>query len=51
MYKHGGYHPVLLGDVLPKKSASRKPRYRIMQKLGHGAFATVWLARDLLGQL
>jgi len=51
MYKPGGYHPVHLGDVLPKMSASRKPRYRVMQKLGHGAFSTVWLARDLHGDL
>lgn len=51
MYKPGGYHPVHLGDVLPKMSASRKPRYRVMQKLGQGAFSTVWLARDLHGDL
>ncbi|EER28883.1 Protein kinase domain containing protein [Coccidioides posadasii C735 delta SOWgp] len=52
-YKRGGYHPVLLGEVLPKQSTSnsRKPRYWILQKLGHGAFATVWLAKDLLGSL
>ncbi|EEP77279.1 predicted protein [Uncinocarpus reesii 1704] len=52
-YKPGGYHPVVLGEVLPKPSTSksRKPRYWILQKLGHGAFATVWLAKDLLGSL
>ncbi|WEW56754.1 hypothetical protein PRK78_002205 [Emydomyces testavorans] len=51
-YKPGGYHPVHLGDILPKKStSSREPRYRIIQKLGHGVFGTVWLARDLLGSL
>ena len=46
-YKPGGYHPVLLGDVLPKEST----RYRVLQKLGHGSFATVWLAKDLQGEL
>ncbi|RDL40057.1 Uncharacterized protein BP5553_00036 [Venustampulla echinocandica] len=48
-YKPGGYHPVHLGDVLPKKSGTREPRYRVLQKLGHGSFATVWLARDTHG--
>ncbi|KAK3704353.1 hypothetical protein LTR37_013906 [Vermiconidia calcicola] len=50
-YEPGGYHPVLLGDVLPKDSAIQEPRYRIMQKLGRGSFATVWLARDVVGSL
>ncbi|KAK5655092.1 hypothetical protein OQA88_5991 [Cercophora sp. LCS_1] len=39
-YYSGGYHPVHLGDVLGDA-------YRIIHKLGHGGFATVWLARDL----
>ena len=38
-YKPGGYHPVHLGDIFS--------RYRVMYKLGFGAFSTVWLARDL----
>ncbi|KAH6919211.1 kinase domain-containing protein [Coprinopsis sp. MPI-PUGE-AT-0042] len=38
-YALGGYHPVNLGDVLHR-------RYRIVDKLGHGAYSTVWLARD-----
>ncbi|KAK8148212.1 hypothetical protein G3M48_000147 [Beauveria asiatica] len=51
-YKHNGFHPIVLGDVLPKPDTSvgnpdRVPRYRILLKLGFGAFATVWLARDL----
>lgn len=50
-YGPGGYYAAILGDVLPKISASRAPRYRLLQKLGHGAFATVWLARDLRGGL
>ncbi|KAH6919188.1 kinase-like domain-containing protein [Coprinopsis sp. MPI-PUGE-AT-0042] len=38
-YAPGGYHPVNLGDVLHE-------RYRIVNKLGHGAYSTVWLALD-----
>lgn len=52
-YKHYGLHPITLGDTLPKlltcvSDENKKPRYRIMLKLGFGAFATVWLARDLV---
>ncbi|KAG6265029.1 hypothetical protein E4U49_001260 [Claviceps purpurea] len=52
-YKQFGLHPILLGDVLPKpltcvSDVNKEPRYRIMLKLGYGAFATVWLARDLV---
>ncbi|KAG6161884.1 hypothetical protein E4U11_003073 [Claviceps purpurea] len=48
-----GLHPITLGDVLPKpltcvSDVNKEPRYRIMLKLGYGAFATVWLARDLV---
>ncbi|OAR02408.1 hypothetical protein LLEC1_07560 [Akanthomyces lecanii] len=54
-YKHHGFHPIILGDVLPKPGAhvghpNRVPRYRILLKLGFGAFATVWLARDLVNK-
>ena len=38
-YHPGGYHPVVLGDVLNE-------RYRIIRKLGYGAFSTTWLAVD-----
>lgn len=53
MYRKYGYHPIVLGDVLPKAGTcetekSKAPRYRVIHKLGFGAFATVWLARDLL---
>ncbi|KAL1852418.1 hypothetical protein Daus18300_012177 [Diaporthe australafricana] len=53
MYRKHGYHPIILGDVLPKPGTCendqfKAPRYRVIQKLGFGAFATVWLARDLL---
>lgn len=40
-YRNGGYHPIHLGDVL------KGGRYRILHKLGHGGFSTVWLAYDI----
>jgi serine/threonine-protein kinase SRPK3 len=39
-YRPGGFHPVHLNDVF------KKGRYTVIHKLGHGGFATVWLARD-----
>lgn len=39
-YAVGGYHPVMPNDVLNN-------RYRIVDKLGYGGYATIWLARDL----
>ncbi|BCR93161.1 uncharacterized protein AKAW2_10207S [Aspergillus luchuensis] len=38
-YRPGGYHPVMVGDLL-------HDRYRIIDKLGYGGYSTVWLARD-----
>jgi serine/threonine-protein kinase SRPK3 len=38
-YEPGGYHPVQIGDRL-------HDRYRVLYKLGHGAYSTTWLARD-----
>ncbi|KAK2012448.1 kinase-like protein [Colletotrichum eremochloae] len=38
-YRPGGYHPIEIDDRLHK-------RYRIVHKLGHGTFSTVWLALD-----
>ncbi|KFZ17734.1 hypothetical protein V502_04425 [Pseudogymnoascus sp. VKM F-4520 (FW-2644)] len=43
-YKPGGYHPVMIADILHK-------RYRIVDKLGYGGYSTIWFARDTyLGQ-
>lgn len=38
-YHPGGLHPVHLDDVFNN-------RYRVIRKLGNGAFATVWMAID-----
>ncbi|KDN61295.1 putative SRPK2 bound unphosphorylated [Colletotrichum sublineola] len=40
-YRLGGYHPIQIDDRLHK-------RYRIVHKLGHGTFSTVWLTLDEL---
>jgi serine/threonine protein kinase len=40
VYQAGGYHPVAIGDRIHNQ------RYRVVHKLGHGAYSTVWLARD-----
>ncbi|KLU92948.1 CMGC protein kinase [Magnaporthiopsis poae ATCC 64411] len=50
-YRKGGYHPVLLGDLLPKQGTcvsdeAKQPRYHIRTRIGHGAFSTIWLAED-----
>jgi serine/threonine protein kinase len=55
-YKPGGFHPIALGDILPKPQScvndlGKAPQYRVITKLGYGAFATVWLARDLIYEL
>lgn len=42
-YGPGGYHRVQIGDTLHH-------RYRVVQKLGHGSFSTMWLARDAQSQ-
>ncbi|GKT64161.1 hypothetical protein ColTof4_06537 [Colletotrichum tofieldiae] len=38
-YRLGGYHPIKIDDRLNE-------RYRVVHKLGHGTFSTVWLAVD-----
>ncbi|KAF8902262.1 kinase-like domain-containing protein [Gymnopilus junonius] len=39
-YCKGGFHPVHLGDIF-------HDRYLVINKLGYGAYGTVWLAEDL----
>ncbi|KAF7320970.1 Dis1-suppressing protein kinase dsk1 [Mycena chlorophos] len=49
-YEPGGLLPVKLGDILvPGDSESNihTLRFRILGKMGYGAFSTVWLARDM----
>lgn len=38
-YRPGGYHPIRIDHHLHN-------RYRVVHKLGHGTFSTVWLALD-----
>ncbi|PYH33037.1 kinase-like protein [Aspergillus neoniger CBS 115656] len=38
-YRPGGYHPTTIGEWL-------NDRYRIVHKLGFGAYSTIWMARD-----
>ncbi|KAB8292480.1 hypothetical protein EYC80_008194 [Monilinia laxa] len=40
LYGEGGFHPIHLDDTF------KHDRYKVIHKLGHGGFATVWLARD-----
>ncbi|KZT03694.1 kinase-like protein [Laetiporus sulphureus 93-53] len=50
-YTTGGFHPIRLGDVvfppLVNSDSSPARQYRILHKLGHSSFATVWLAEAL----
>jgi serine/threonine-protein kinase SRPK3 len=39
-YKLGGFHPVRPGDVYDHG------RYKVVRKLGFGAYSTVWLTED-----
>jgi serine/threonine-protein kinase SRPK3 len=39
-YRKGGFHPIHIDDVLHN-------RYRIVNKLGYGAYGTIWLVEDL----
>lgn len=41
-YSKGTYFPVELGNVFNGE------RYHVLHKLGWGAFATIWLAKDTL---
>jgi len=39
-YSHCGFYPVRVGDIYGQ-------HYKVVRKLGYGAFSTVWLAEDL----
>lgn len=39
-YQIGGCHPISIGDIL------KDGRYKIVGKLGHGGYSTIWIARD-----
>ena len=39
-YNPSDFYPVRIGDVF-------QSRYRIIGKLGYGAYSTVWLSRDI----
>ncbi len=41
-YRPGGLHPVHFGDLL------HHGRLMMVRKLGHGAFSTVWFAKDTM---
>jgi serine/threonine-protein kinase SRPK3 len=38
-YRVEGYHSMTIGDHIHN-------RYQVVQKLGHGTYSTIWLARD-----
>ena len=38
-YRRGGYHPIYVGDMLNNRN-------KMIDKLGHGTFSTIWLSRD-----
>ncbi|KAJ4160939.1 hypothetical protein NW765_005787 [Fusarium oxysporum] len=40
-YRPGGFHPVHLGDLF------NDGQFKVIRKLGEGAYSTVWLAHDL----
>ncbi|KAI5459570.1 kinase-like domain-containing protein [Mariannaea sp. PMI_226] len=40
VYRVGGFHPVYIGDVY-------NDRYKVLNKIGYGAYSTVWLVEDL----
>ena len=43
----GRFQHVHLSDTFSMCPASDRPRYKVFQKLGQGAFSTVWIAQDM----
>ncbi|KLO81463.1 Uncharacterized protein LW93_8173 [Fusarium fujikuroi] len=41
LYPRGFCYPISIGEIVVE-------RYRIIHKLGHGAFSTAWMAQDML---
>lgn len=41
LFPRGFCYPISIGEIIVE-------RYRIIHKLGHGAFSTVWMAQDML---
>ncbi|RBA08980.1 hypothetical protein FPRO05_07260 [Fusarium proliferatum] len=41
LYPRGFCYPISIGEIIVE-------RYRIIHKLGHGAFSTAWMAQDML---
>ncbi|KAF5536633.1 CMGC kinase [Fusarium mexicanum] len=41
LYPRGFCYPISIGEIIVA-------RYRIIHKLGHGAFSTVWMAQDMV---
>lgn len=47
-YHAGGFHPIHINELYSFcPNAPDRGRYRILHKLGHGVFSTVWFAQDL----
>lgn len=42
LYTQGGLHPIRIGDTF------QEGRFEVLNKLGYGAYSTVWLAMDSL---
>ncbi|EWG42658.1 hypothetical protein FVEG_15477 [Fusarium verticillioides 7600] len=41
LYPKGFCYPISIGEVIVE-------RYRVVHKLGHGAFSTIWMAYDMV---
>ena len=44
-YVPGGFHPIIIGDILGPSPENESRQYRIRHKLGFGSHSTVWLAQ------
>ena len=46
-YTTGGYCPIIIGNILSDSSGKSSYTYHIVNKLGYGHNATVWLAQQI----